>query len=267
MIKGVARNKSIQTFSFTCLSKETLFGLETIPDEYNPLTSKTIKHLLRDNHILQALKLNINDYLIPSLDIVEVNTLLTALEIKGFHQHQLKVLLSKGTYSLILHQLYPLPLLFKCHLNLQQLQLSLDTTESVIELFTILQTNTTLKALRTNVSKNNSIFERIGPSLQKMLTLNQAKDCLEIDLIGFDTTPNYTSYLSFLTTGLSHNTSLKELNIAIPFSSTNYEQLADLFKVISHKNMLTELKLDFVLAQSYDSFMPSDCLKREQTAT
>ena len=267
VIKGVARNKSIQTFSFNCLSKKTLFGLEAIPDEHNPLKSQTIKHLLRDNHILQALKLTIHDYLMPSLDTVEVNTPLTALEVKGFHQHQLKALLSKGTYCLILHQLYPLSPLFQCLPNLQQLQLSLDTTESVIELFTILQTNTTLKALRTNVSKNNSIFERIGPSLQKMLTLNQAIDCLEIDLIGFDTTPNYTSYLSFLTTGLSHNASLKELSIPIPFSSTNYEQLAALFNVISHKNMLTELKFDFVLAQSYDSFIPSDCLKREQTAT
>ena len=264
VIKGVARNKSIKTFSFACLTQWPLPGWEAIPDEHNPLKSNTIKHLLRDNHILRALKLNIDDHLMPSLDIVEVNTPLTALEIKGFHQHQLKALCSKGVYSLILHQLYPLP---RCHPNLQQLELSLDTAESVIELFTILQSNTTVKALRVKILKTNPIFDRMGPSLQKMLTLNQTIDCLEIDSIEFDTVPNFTSYLSFLTTGLSHNTSLKELSIPIPLSNTNFEQLAVLFKVISHKNKLTELKLDFTLAQSCDSFVPSHCIERIQKVT
>ena len=269
VIKGVTRNKSIQTFSFACLSKGPLL-FETIPllpDELNPLKSKTIKHLLRDNHTLQALKLNIDDHLMPSLDMVEVNTPLTALEIKGLHQHQLKALLSKGAYCLVLHQLYPLPLLFQCHPNLQQLELSLDTADSVIELFTILQSNTTLKTLRIKISKTNSIFDRMGPSLQEMLTLNQTISCLEIDSIGFDTILNYTSYLSFLTTGLSHNISLQELSIPIPLSSTNYEHLNGLFKVISCKNKLTELKLDFTLAQSSDSFVPSDYIERSQKTT
>ena len=98
--------------------KQTLL-LEAIPDEHNPLKSKTIKHLLRDIHIIQALKLNIDDHLMPLLDIVEVNTQFTTLEIKVFHQHQLKALLLKGAYCLILHQLYPLALLFQCHPNLQ----------------------------------------------------------------------------------------------------------------------------------------------------
>ena len=121
--------------------------------------------------------------------------------------------------------------------------------------------------MRVKISKTNSIFDRLGPSLEKMLTLNQTIDCLEIDSIGFYTILNYTSYLSFLTTGLSHNTSLQELSIPIPLSSTNYEHLKVLFKVISNKNMLTELKLDFALAQSHDSFVPSDCIEREQVAT
>ena len=59
--------------------------------------------------------------------------------------------------------------LFQCHPNLQQLQLSLDTAESVIELFTILQSNTTVKALRVKIEK----VDTMGSSLEDMLTLNQ----------------------------------------------------------------------------------------------
>ena len=78
VINGVTRNKSIQTFSFACLSKGPyLAGWEALPEEHNPLKSKTIKHLLRDNHILQALKLNIDDHLMPSLDIVEVYSIIS----------------------------------------------------------------------------------------------------------------------------------------------------------------------------------------------
>ena len=55
--------------------------------------------------------------------------------------------------------------------------------------------------------------------------------------------------LSFLTTGLSHNTSLKELSVPFPLSDINYEQITTLFNVISHKNKLTELKVNFILDQ------------------
>ena len=49
----------------------------------------------------------------------------------------------KGLHYLLLHGiLYPLLLSFQCHPNLQQLELSLETTESVIELFSIFQSNT-----------------------------------------------------------------------------------------------------------------------------
>ena len=61
-----------------------------------------------------------------------------------------------------------------------------------------------------------------------------------------------STYLSFLTTGLTHNTSLQELSVSIPLSDTNYEQIITLFNVISHKNKLTELKVNFILDQSYD---------------
>ena len=263
VIKGVTRNRSIKTFSLT----RDLLVLRH--DKRN--SSVYIEHLLKDNNTLQALKLDIPDNYIPSLDIVEVNTPLTALKIEGSHQ-LISILPQhiKGLHCLILNpdhiddkicQLYPLPLLFQCHPNLQQLQLSLDTAESVIELFTILQSNTTVKALRVKIW-NNTIYDSMGPSLQDMLTLNQAIEYFEID---HDDTNTFTisipsTYLSFLTTGLSHNTSLQELSVPIPLSNTNYEQITTLFNVISHKNKLTELKVNFVLDQSCVS---SDCSYEE----
>ena len=55
------------------------------------------------------------------------------------------------------------------------------------------------------------------------------------------------TYLSFLTTGLSHNTSLQELSILIPLPDTDNEQIRTFFNVISQKN---HLKVDFLLVQS-----------------
>ena len=100
---------------------------------------------------------------------------------------------------------------------------------------------------------NNTIYDdSIGPSLQDMLTLNQTIEYFEIDPDYFTGTIPST-YLSFLTTGLSHNTSLQELSIPIPLLDTNYEQITTLFNIISHKKKLTELKVNFVLDQSYES--------------
>ena len=249
VIKGVTRNKSIQTFLLECDNLEWTHNLSS-----KEVSNKLVEHLLKDNHSIQALKLNIPYVL--SLDIV--NTPLTALEIKSqrcFHQ-QISLFPQhiKGLLCLILnHELYPvpLPLLFQCCPNLQQLELLLETGESVIELFTILQNNTTLKALKVEIS-NSTIYDSMGPSLQDMLALNKTIEYFEIDHDNFTRTIPST-YLSFLTTGLSHNTSLKELSVPIPLSDTNYEQITTIFNVISHKNKLTELKVNLVLDQSYES--------------
>ena len=246
VIKGVTRNKSIQTFLLECDDLKRTHNISS-----KEVTDKLLKQLLRDNHTIQALKLNIPDVL--SLDIV--NTPLTALDIgpSRWCYHQQTSLFPqhiKGLHCLILdHKLYqvPLPLLFQCHPNLQQLELSLDTAESVIELFTILQSNTTVKALKV-VIPNKTIYNSMGPSLQDMLTLNQTIEYFEIDH-GF-TIFIPSTYLSFLTTGLSHNTSLQELSVPIPLYDTNYEQITTLFNVVPHKNKLTELKVSFILDQS-----------------
>ena len=242
LINGVTGNKTITSFSLE------------VDRNFSPQSDGTIEHLLKDNHTLQTLKLNIPDYVLPSsLNIVEVNTPLTTLEINSWESHKLPTtsLLPhiKGLHCLKLYHTYQPHLLFDSHPSLQQLDLPLDTSESVIELFTILQSNTTLKYLRVWI-QNNDITDSMGTSLQNMLTLNQTIKYLEIYLNSFVDTISST-YMFFLTTGLSHNTSLQELSIFIPLSDTNNEQIRTFFNVISQKNHLTELKLDFRVVQSY----------------
>ena len=259
VIKGVTRNKSIQTLLLECYC--TFKPKWTDVSLRKSLCYKTVKHLLRDNHTLQTLKLNSNyNHVISSLDIAEVNAPLTALDIKSqrlyYQQTSLFPQHINGLDCLILdHKLYhlPLPLLFQNHPNLQQLEVSLDTAESVIELFTILQSNTTVKALKVETN----IYDSMGPSLQDMLTLNRTIEYFEIvdmQTENFTTHTISSTYLSFLTTGLTHNTSVNELSVPIPLSSTNYVEMTALFNVISHKNNLIELKVAFTaLNQSFVS--------------
>ena len=228
IVNGVANNKSITSFKLT-----------STPE----LSDETIQHLLKNNHTLQAL--DIYNELSSSLNIVEVNTPLTAMRLNILHLPHIK-----GLQYLKPYQCHQPHLIFHCYPNLQQLYILLETAESVNELFTILLSNTTLKALRVKI-KNEDIYSSIGNSLRDMLMLNQTIQCLEID-------PPYLShissaYLSYLTTGLSYNNSLQELSVYIPLSHTNYQQLETYFNVISQKYNLTELKVYFSLDQSYSN--------------
>ena len=72
----------------------------------------------------------------------------------------------------------------------------------------------------------------------------------------FHIVPYYSSYeqlsfgyLSYLTNGLSHNTSLQELMVPIPLSS-DIKYVTHFFDVISQKTV-TELRITFVLDQTY----------------
>ena len=98
--------------------------------------------------------------------------------------------------------------------------------------------------------------------LQDMLVLNQIMEYFEIDPHDYTTTIPST-YLSFLTAVLSHNTSLQELSVLIPLSDTNYEQITTFFNVISRNNKLTELKLNFIL----DHLCDDSYKEREQIMT
>ena len=238
IVNGVANNKSITSFTLTSSSLYSKLYSTKLSDE-------TIQHLLKNNHTLQAL--DIYSELSSSLNIVEVNTPLTAMGLNILHLPHIK-----GLQYLKLYQPHQPHLIFHSYPNLQQLDISLYTAKSVNELFTILQSNTTLKALRVNLV-NEDFYSSIGNSLRDMLTLNQTIQCLEID-------PRYryyshicSTYLSYLTTGLSYNNSLQKLSVYIPLSHTNNQQLQTYFNVISQKYNLTELKVYFILDQSYSN--------------
>ena len=246
VIRGVTRNKTI-----------TSLTIHVYYDPPPPLPDGVIEQLLKDNNTLQALSLYIPDKLLPSsLNIVEVNTPLTALEIGRvwWSSELMKSSLLphiKGLHCLILPDPYPPHLLFLSHPSLHTLNLPLDTAESAIELFTILQTNTTLKALSVKIKEERVYTSSMGTSLQEMLTQNQTLKYLEID----NHIPIPSSFLSFLTTGLRHNTSLQQLSVSIPLN----EEIRTFINVISQKNNLTELKVNFKLDQPY-----SNCSREEK---
>ena len=261
VIRGVTRNKTITSL--------TIHVHPYAPPP--PLPDGVIEQLLKDNNTLQALSLNIDDKLLPSsLNIVEVNTPLTALEIgrgeelvsparpilglagEAREEWSSELMTSsllphiKGLHCLILYHPYPPHLLFLSHPSLHTLTLPLDTAESAIELFTILQTNTTLKALSVEIWEERVYTSSMGTSLQDMLTQNQTLKYLEInsykDFIS-NHIPIPSSFLSFLTTGLRHNTSLQQLGVSIPLNEE--------IRTFSQKNNLTELKVNLELDQSY----------------
>ena len=247
VIRGVTRNKTITSLTIHVYAPFYI---------HPPLPDGVIEQLLKDNNTLQALSLDIPDKLLPSsLNIVEVNTPLTALEIgRGWWSSKLMTpsLLPhiKGLHCLIQHDPYPPHLLFLSHPSLHTLTLPrLDTAESAIELFTILQTNTTLKALSVKIKE---VLKRVytssmGTSLQDMLTQNQTLKYLEINNDRYRSIPISSSFLSFLTTGLRHNTSLQQLSVSITLN----EEIRTFINVISQKNNLTELKVNFKPDQSY----------------
>uniref|UniRef100_A0A1X7TR85 Uncharacterized protein n=1 Tax=Amphimedon queenslandica TaxID=400682 RepID=A0A1X7TR85_AMPQE len=81
-----------------------------------------------------------------------------------------------------------------------------------------------------------------------MLTQNQTLKYLKIN--DESTIWNiHSSFLSFLTTGLRYNTSLQQLSVSIPLPLN--EEIRTFINVISQKNNLTELKVNFKLDQSY----------------
>ena len=268
VIKGVTKNKSIQTFSLTFnrkLEEQPLVNIYAITD------------LLKQNLTLQSLTLRDNGGLLTSLDIEEVNTPLTTLKIAGSddlmklprHFKELRCLILKvplpGFNSLLLSRSYP---------NLQHLQLSLNTVETVIELLTALQSNTTLKTLRVKLEVRDSIslephgtsakniFGSIDPSLQDILKLNQTIEYLEfISFVGdWLTSPISIVSLSSITNGLSYNSSLQGLSVNFPLSYTDNEQITDFFHVISNKKKLTELKLYFTVEESLESMENTDTI-------
>ena len=245
VIGGVTRNNTIT--SLTLVNKS-----------FDPLPDGVIEQLLKDNNTLQALSITGGFKLyVSSLNIQEeeIHTPLKALEISGWggRSHELMTSLLphiKGLHCLILDDPHPPHLLFLSHPTLHTLSLPLYTAESAIELFTILQTNTTLKALRVRIEKGVYTSSAVGTSLQDMLTQNQTLKYLQINN-EWPPTPIPSSFLSFLTTGLIHNTSLQQLRVLITLAIN--EEIRTFINVISQKNNLTELRVAFILDQSYSN--------------
>ena len=260
LVKGITADKSIQQKSH---------ALSYLAQLEKSIHDKRLEQLLHDdNYTLQAFKLNLTYHNLGSvLDILKKNITLNALETRDYCEYSAIVpRLMKGLLPCLVvrYQLYPLHLLFQCHRNLQQLELSLDTSKNTIELFTILRSNTTVKALKVKLYEEH-IFDRMGPSLQDMLAQNNTIEHFAIItyVLEWDSTGNSSScssfiynisstYLSFLTTGLSYNTSLQSLSVPIPLSDTNVEQIANFFNIICYRiKPLIELELQFRLDQSY----------------
>ena len=248
VIRGVIRNNTITSLTL-------VFEFFNFP----PLPDGVIEQLLKDNNTLQALSIHalVPDTLLPSfLSIQEedIHTPLKALEIRGWKKsHKLMLPLLphiKGLHCLILHDPHPPHLLFFSHPTLHTLSLPLDTAESAIEFFTILQTNTTLKALSVGIKEGVYTSSAVGTNLQDMLTQNQTLKYLEIN-DKWNYIPIPSSFLSYLTTGLIHNTSLHQLRVHIPLPIN--EEIKTFSNVISQKNNLTELQVSFTLDQSYSN--------------
>ena len=239
VIRGVTRNKMMASL---------LLDVHHVDVHYAPpLPDGVIEQLLKDNNTLQALSLNIPDKLLPSsLNIVEVNTPLTALEIRSRKLMTSLLPHIKGLRCLILDEPYPPHLLFLSHPSLHTLTLPLDTAESAIELFTILQTNTTLKALKVKIEEERVYTSSMGTSLQDMLTQNQTLKYFELKS---NVIPS--SFPCFLKTGLRHNTSLQQLSVPIPLPLN--EEIGTFINAISQKNNLTEIKVNFKPDQSYSN--------------
>ena len=266
MIKGVTKNKSIKTFK--CIRQPSILNIEN----ESPVFSEAIYQLLRDNCTLRALQLGLPGN-VSSTKLLQVNTPLSAVEIQTTYQlMSLNLLHIKGLDCLVLGHpnlerqisdilLENISCLLDYFSNLQQLQLSLSTAQMAENLFYSLQRNTTLKVLKVWI-EDTTIFDSIGPSIQDMLTLNKVIKYLEVHLLpsGGPMMPIYMDYLnlpkmnagyitntyiSFLTTGLSSNTSLQGLSIPIPLSHNNYELITRLFNVISNMKKLTDLKVHF----------------------
>uniref|UniRef100_A0A1X7TDQ8 Uncharacterized protein n=1 Tax=Amphimedon queenslandica TaxID=400682 RepID=A0A1X7TDQ8_AMPQE len=217
VIRGVTRNKTITSLGID-LTTHINFNVLAPPP---PLPDGVIEQLLKDNNTLQALSLNISNELLPSsLTIVEVNTPLTALEIGGWRNSSELMTSSllphiKGLLCLILHDPYPPHLLFLSHPSLHTLTLPLDTVESATELFTILQTNTTLKALSVKIKDLNSSMH----SLEEESRMGSSSSSLVLHMLmqdlqnALNVAKVYYSLYNGIQNILTENQTLKYLEI------------------------------------------------------
>ena len=218
LLTGVERNDTIQFFSLS--------------SDYTHTKSLQIEELLKNNLTLQAVKLNIPiKGILPSLCIIPVNESLAALNISNDTVHDIITYpvkkaeaLSSGIQivtrnftnlkSLSLYKpLMPIIIYLASSPFLQCLDIVLDRRGSVNELFNILSSNTTVIALK--IRCENNFHDKVGKSLQLMLSSNQTLQCLEMETSFIIS--DFTSFIKYLTAGLRMSNTLEELNVHIGF--------------------------------------------------
>ena len=229
IIKGVTKNRTITSFNLDLYYPILLDGiLEQLLMNNNTLEALSLKGSFSDSQGDPALLSKINEVHMP----------LRALEIRDIMIMKSLLPQVKGLHCLILHNPYPLHLIFSSHPNLQTLEVSLETEESVGELLTILQTNTTLKALKVNIV-NARLISNFYIDIQNMLGLNQTLSYFEIyhNWKNIYFSPSYIKY----------NTSLHSVHISMSTS----EELKSAFDAISRMKYLTEINFEICNTNSH----------------
>ena len=249
IIRGVLKNQQMKSFSLAVTSLD------------HPIPADIIENLFKHNVTLQDLSLNIPDELLPSsLNIVEVNTPLTALEMSSKKLVTSILPHITGLCYLILHEPYTPHLIFESNPSLQTLSFPLNAAESAIELFNILQDNTTLKSLRVEMDEIFDDNAKLFTSLEAMLKQNQTLQSFELTSEG--SVYNYVpfSFFSSLIAGITSNssTNIEDLSVPIPLSKRNFKIFEDF---ISRKVTLKKCHIDFRPDESYQ--LSSDERKKE----
>ena len=261
VLTGVERNDTIQFFSLS--------------SDYTHTKSLQIEELLKNNQTLQAVKLDIPiKGILPSLCIIPVNESLTALNISNDHilyllghdtVHDIITYPVKKTETLspglenvgrnitnlkslsLYKPLIPFIIYLDSNPFLQHLDIVLEDEGSLNELFNILSSNRSVKALRINCRDIDLFHDEVGKSLQLMLSSNKLLQCLEIK----SRASNCTLLIKFLTTGLRENNTLQELNVNIELSENM--NLKEFFEASDNLKSLTVSYTRWISEQVFTS--------------
>ena len=235
IISGIAKS-SMESFSLYLLDKSSYKK-----GEHPVISNEAITSLLNDSQTLQHLSLQFPDRLLKSLEISEVKDCLTSLKVAR-EPGQLKKCLPhivKDLHCLIRQGVISndeIRQLNFIHPNLQVLAVTVDNEDNTGMLFTCLQTNTSLKALRVRFHKDTFSSQDVCNAFEAMLCHNKTMECLEIDHSQFKTISS--TYQTHLVRGLQHNLGIQQLRTPIPLPMT------DLNTIFIDKKDITHLHLD-----------------------
>ena len=289
---GVGQNSTIQFFTFNLEHSTT----STFHYEHS---APLILHepILKKNKTIRAYKLKLNmDTLVipPSMYITKIKKSLAALDMDSGTVYNIVTFPTQDyknstkLKSLVLCKPpVSLTILFDSNPFLQLLDIILDTEESCNKLFNILCDNrsTCIVALRIRHGQKCFVSDKVGNSLQLMLSSNQTLQCLEIihhysitmdslceSLSSCDSMTMNSSPLPmrFLTAGLRENHTLQELDVHFILSKD--DNLNNLFEAAANLKALTiTLTIPFEMQKRigllyYEQIVPhvTNMLKRNQ---